>query len=295
MSSHSHDMTRIRSLIMVITELVGDLSKLTRPFLIMDDPRNYEPFELGQKMIDQGNGRERKEIIKTLTSILEQAVFVAVALEVNYNGCIINKWILNHDRYPMEESKGTGAVKYTSILKRKHTSMEEKQPRPCPQYEHWEHGDLYDFNCFRCSDRFENEKTGDEGEKDFISQLEDVIETFNYAMMTPCPWEIFKDTMFLPLTNLGEKFAKDRDWGDVYKPRNLLLALIAEVGELAENVQWKNDIRSPLSLQERMSIAEELADVSIYCLRIFRLYGKGESWNPFYEHLHESDESDSAE
>jgi dCTP diphosphatase len=34
------------------------------------------------------------------------------------------------------------------------------------------------------------------------------------------------------------QFVKDRDWEQFHTPRNLLLALVGEVGELAEIYQW---------------------------------------------------------
>ncbi len=38
------------------------------------------------------------------------------------------------------------------------------------------------------------------------------------------------------------KFADDRDWHQFHTPRNLLLALVGEVGELAETMQWKERV-----------------------------------------------------
>ena len=37
------------------------------------------------------------------------------------------------------------------------------------------------------------------------------------------------------------KFAVDRDWEQFHSVRNLILALVGEVGELAEIVQWVSD------------------------------------------------------
>ncbi|KAL2506363.1 NTP Pyrophosphohydrolase MazG-related [Abeliophyllum distichum] len=47
----------------------------------------------------------------------------------------------------------------------------------------------------------------------------------------------------LTLEELKEKmanFAKERDWDQFHSPRNLLLALVGEVGELSEIFQWKD-------------------------------------------------------
>ena len=67
------------------------------------------------------------------------------------------------------------------------------------------------------------------------------------------------------------KFAVDRDWEQFHSVRNLILALVGEVGELAEIVQWVsdekiNDFFGDPKNQARFE--EELADVLIYLLRL---------------------------
>ena len=37
------------------------------------------------------------------------------------------------------------------------------------------------------------------------------------------------------------QFANERDWDQFHSPRNLLLALVGEVGEAAEIVRWQGD------------------------------------------------------
>ena len=79
-------------------------------------------------------------------------------------------------------------------------------------------------------------------------------------------------------------FAAERDWEKFHTLKNLVLALVGEVGELAELVQWKSEseieqeirkspeekllnvILESESLTNRLE--EELADVLIYLLRI---------------------------
>lgn len=64
-------------------------------------------------------------------------------------------------------------------------------------------------------------------------------------------------------------FAEERDWTRFHTPRNIILALLGEVGELAELIQWKGD-EQPLHLEpnELDKLSQELADVSIYLLRL---------------------------
>lgn len=53
--------------------------------------------------------------------------------------------------------------------------------------------------------------------------------------------------------------------------RNLLLALVGEVGELAECFQWRGEVPAGLpgfSLEERRHVGEELSDCLLYLLRL---------------------------
>ena len=79
------------------------------------------------------------------------------------------------------------------------------------------------------------------------------------------------------------KFANDRLWNRYHTPRNIALALLGEVGELAELFQWSGDIEnsdssndgeegkgclSGWSEEEVDKVGQEIADVSIYLIRL---------------------------
>lgn len=65
------------------------------------------------------------------------------------------------------------------------------------------------------------------------------------------------------------KFAKDRDWEQFHTPKNLTLALVGEVGELAEVLQWLSDKEiKKLIKTEPDKVADELADVLLYLIRL---------------------------
>jgi dCTP diphosphatase len=64
-------------------------------------------------------------------------------------------------------------------------------------------------------------------------------------------------------------FAAKRDWDKFHAPKNLVMALSSEMGELTEHFQWlsedqSKDIPSP-ALEK---IKEEIADVQIYLIRL---------------------------
>ncbi|CAN6251541.1 unnamed protein product [Urochloa humidicola] len=71
-------------------------------------------------------------------------------------------------------------------------------------------------------------------------------------------------------------FARERDWEQFHSPRNLLLALVGEVGELSEIFQWKGEVPKGLpgwDEAEKEHLGEELADVLLYLVRLSDMCG----------------------
>ena len=64
-------------------------------------------------------------------------------------------------------------------------------------------------------------------------------------------------------------FAAERDWDQFHSPKNLSAALSVEASELLEHFQWlKEDESFALSPEKRAKVAEEIADVLLYLIRI---------------------------
>ena len=66
-------------------------------------------------------------------------------------------------------------------------------------------------------------------------------------------------------------FTRDRDWEQFHDPKSLALALVGEVGELAELLQWlPADEAAKLADQEPLNarLGEEISDVLIYLVRL---------------------------
>ncbi|XP_013790584.1 dCTP pyrophosphatase 1-like [Limulus polyphemus] len=73
------------------------------------------------------------------------------------------------------------------------------------------------------------------------------------------------------IRKLQAEFSQERNWDQYHQPRNLLLALMGEVGEVAELFQWREEVREGLpgwSEKEREHLAHELSDVLIYLVRL---------------------------
>jgi len=63
-------------------------------------------------------------------------------------------------------------------------------------------------------------------------------------------------------------FAAVRDWEQYHTPKNLVMALAGEAGELLEHFQWLTPEQSlNLSEKTRDEVALEMADILIYLIR----------------------------
>lgn len=75
---------------------------------------------------------------------------------------------------------------------------------------------------------------------------------------------------FLDETRLRlREFSHDRDWDQFHSPKNLAMALAAEVGELIEHFQWISESDSyKLDADTRAEVEHEIADVMLYLIRL---------------------------
>ncbi|KAK3184026.1 hypothetical protein Dsin_031312 [Dipteronia sinensis] len=79
------------------------------------------------------------------------------------------------------------------------------------------------------------------------------------------------DISLKDLSKILEEFAKARDWEKHHSPRNLLLAMVGEVGELSEIFQWRGEVEKGLPNWEEADkehLGEELSDVLLYLIRL---------------------------
>lgn len=83
------------------------------------------------------------------------------------------------------------------------------------------------------------------------------------------PVEAEVSTSFEVLTDRLRRFAADRDWDQFHDPKNLVMALASEIGELAAEYRWvpnaKADEYSRIETS-RARISSEIGDVGILLL-----------------------------
>lgn len=71
-------------------------------------------------------------------------------------------------------------------------------------------------------------------------------------------------------------FAQVRDWEQFHSPKNLVMALSSEVGELVELFQWLTPEESHTMMQDERrarAVEAEMADVFSYLLRLADVLG----------------------
>lgn len=71
-------------------------------------------------------------------------------------------------------------------------------------------------------------------------------------------------------------FAAERNWEPFHTPKNLVMALSGEVGELTDLFQWLTPEESRRAMEDDSmagDIADELADVVMYLVRLADVLG----------------------
>jgi dCTP diphosphatase len=66
-------------------------------------------------------------------------------------------------------------------------------------------------------------------------------------------------------------FVNDRDWQPFHTPKNLSMSIAIEAAELMERFQWLTTEEAQAAVEdpgERAAVADELADIVIYCLSL---------------------------
>lgn len=72
-----------------------------------------------------------------------------------------------------------------------------------------------------------------------------------------------------------QEFSRQRDWDQFHTPRNLILALTGEVGELAEIFQWLTDAQAEqiMCSDKAEHVRQEVSDVLLYLMRLVMVLG----------------------
>ncbi|CAG0882153.1 unnamed protein product [Cyprideis torosa] len=95
-------------------------------------------------------------------------------------------------------------------------------------------------------------------------------QTFFTQMVRSCIQDA-REHLALESRQRLQQFREERNWGQFHTPRNLLLAMVGEVGELAELFQWREVVPHGLidwSDTDKQKVAHELSDVLLYLIML---------------------------
>lgn len=66
-------------------------------------------------------------------------------------------------------------------------------------------------------------------------------------------------------------FYEERDWAQFHNPKNLVMALTGEMGELSEIFQWLNSDQSQCIMSDKVKaqqVKDEMADIFVYLVSL---------------------------
>jgi NTP pyrophosphatase (non-canonical NTP hydrolase) len=85
------------------------------------------------------------------------------------------------------------------------------------------------------------------------------------------------DTSITAIQKDVRDFRDTRDWRQFHSPKNLSMSIAIEAAELMEHFQWLTTEQATALADEdsesRQAIAEELADILIYCFSLADILG----------------------
>jgi len=87
----------------------------------------------------------------------------------------------------------------------------------------------------------------------------------------PLGWPFSTNLSLEDLRGIMANFVDEREWHKFHTPRNILLALVGEVGEVAELFQFRGEVAkgcADWSEKDRVHLGEELSDVLLYLVRL---------------------------
>ena len=81
------------------------------------------------------------------------------------------------------------------------------------------------------------------------------------------------ETTIAELQGLVDRFAQERDWDKFHLPKNLAMSVAIEAAEIMELFQWSPSETLERPIGDDSALAEEMADVLSYLLRLASVTG----------------------
>jgi len=77
------------------------------------------------------------------------------------------------------------------------------------------------------------------------------------------------ETTLTDVKQMISRFVEERDWLQYHDPKNLVMAMMSEVGELADQFRWVSNTEShtlAASTEHAEDVADELADIMMFAI-----------------------------
>jgi len=209
-----------------------------------------------------------------MATLLLSLVQMSMCCQINMRKAILTKINLNAKKYPVECCKGksdkyTNYSDKTGITKTHGQCTIEESPSPSPSRSVHSVSSMSDITHVTQMRAFEEDQQQDSASDD-DEDCADKTTTWSDNYYS----ESNKDTYSVEgMARILAKFASERDWIQFHKPRNICLALLGELGELAECFQWRSDAMCKDGCKfetdvEKDRVQQELADCTIYLIRL---------------------------
>eukprot|EP00536_Pseudo-nitzschia_multiseries_P005524 jgi/Psemu1/285834/fgenesh1_pg.104_\ len=213
------------------------------------------------------SARDAERLTSALSDLMADlcAAASSLPLELNWVRSIRAKMALNARKYPVEHCKGK-AGKYTKYSHLTGVTTDNQSTA--------------DFG--------KNNDNGDNNSNDTTDGGGGGGAVVVQSVSVSVSLDDFAHHHLVELSHDIGVFAEERLWAKYHTPRNLILALLGEAGELAELLQWngdgdnsdnsdnnKSNTTNTLALEATTldKLSQELADVSIYAIRLATVCG----------------------
>mmetsp|Transcript_14160 Transcript_14160/g.29098 ORF Transcript_14160/g.29098 Transcript_14160/m.29098 type:complete len:283 (+) Transcript_14160:63-911(+) len=197
--------------------------------------------------------------VSALEKLINAILDLANATGMDLTSCVIGKLRLNALKYPVKLCKGRAGkyTDYTSVtgIDQSVESQQQDEKQQQQQQQQQKHQQNTQTAVTPEISSSRKRKSGEEG-------------------------SVSSSVPILSLIEMVNNFVDERDWSKFHTPRNIALALLGEAGELCEIFQWlgdedsgKVDVKGKWEEKERTHLGQELADVTIYAIRLATLQG----------------------
>ena len=231
--------------------------------------------------VSSSSSSAKDEIYNSIGMVFWSLLLLSNICKIDLRESILKKMELNARKYPASMCKGRSG-KYTEYSDETGITKLNQS--------------LDDIEIPDNTDNADNTSTDTAPESEALSSPSSESSSSSSSSSSLSPRSVLldpnADSGSVPgVMKLIQDFAMERNWSRYHTPRNIVLAMMGEVGELAEIFQWMGDYMYEHEHQHKTNdecdrnnelnvkdvdydhIKQELADVAIYCLRLADVVG----------------------